>query len=152
MFFLVSFSVDIDEGHFKSHVPHTNSNDTEGRNVSVTYTLWVGTNVTENYTLTLTIPRNETFYNVMQIASLLDNHFVFEASEWPNGHYVHTLAGYKEEPMGYHYWLLYRVPTVPDPSNPPANQLVAPGGKDIKKIHGESNLGLNTSESRLHSQ
>lgn len=52
-----------------------------------------------------------------------------QASEWPNGHYVHTLAGHKEEPMGYHYWLLYRLPDLPDPTSPPANQLVAPVGE-----------------------
>lgn len=123
-----SVSVEIDDGQFKAHPSH-NTNDSEARNVTLTYTLWVGTNVTENYTLTVTVPRNLTFYNVMQIAGEMDNHFTFAASEWPNGHYVHTLAGYKEEPMGYHYWLLYRLPSMPDPSNPPANQLVAPGGK-----------------------
>lgn len=26
--------------------------------------------------------------------------FIFEAREWPNGHYVHTLYGKKEEPRG----------------------------------------------------
>lgn len=67
----------------------------------------------------------------MQMAMEMDPHFAFEASEWPNGHYVHTLAGYKEEPMGYHYWLLYRLPEIPDPSAPPANQLVAPVGKTV---------------------
>lgn len=104
-------------------------NDSEIRNVTITYTLWVGSNVTENCTIAITAPRNTSFYSIMQTAMDLDPHFTFEASEWPNGHYVHTLAGYKEEPMGYHYWLLYRLPEVPDPSAPPANQLVAPVGK-----------------------
>lgn len=31
--------------------------------------------------------------------------------------------------MGYHYWLLYRLPELPDPMAPPANQLVAPVGE-----------------------
>lgn len=107
----------------------SHGNDSEIRNVTVTYTLWVGSNVTENSTISITAPRNTSFYNVMQMAMEQDPHFTFEASEWPNGHYVHTLAGYKEEPMGYHYWLLYRLPEVPDPSAPPANQLVAPVGE-----------------------
>lgn len=64
----------------------------------------------------------------MQMAMDMDARFSFEAFEWPNGHYVHTLSGYKEEPMGYHYWLLYRLPEIPDPMSPPANQLVAPVG------------------------
>ncbi|KOB70089.1 Uncharacterized protein OBRU01_10803 [Operophtera brumata] len=65
----------------------------------------------------------------MQMAADQNPKFKFEASEWPNGHYVHTLGGHKEEPMGYHYWLLYRLPETPDPASPPGNQLVAPVGK-----------------------
>lgn len=65
----------------------------------------------------------------MQMAADIDPRFEFSASEWPNGHYVHTLAGCREEPMGYHYWLLYRLPEQPDAANPPGNQLVAPVGK-----------------------
>ncbi|XP_045539092.1 uncharacterized protein CG3556 [Papilio machaon] len=107
-----------------------NHNDSDARNVSFTYTLWLGTNVTENYTLYMVAPRNISFYHVMQMAAEQDPKFKFEASEWPNGHYVHTLAGHKEEPMGYHYWLLYRLPEVPDPASPPGNQLVAPVGVD----------------------
>ncbi|XP_023029412.1 uncharacterized protein CG3556 [Leptinotarsa decemlineata] len=119
--------VEID-GLTKSLSSH--GNDSEIRNITVTYTLWVGSNITENSTISITAPRNTSFYNIMQMAMDMDPHFSFEASEWPNGHYVHTLAGYKEEPMGYHYWLLYRLPEVPDPLTPPANQLVAPVGVD----------------------
>lgn len=97
---------------------------------TVTYTLWVGSNVTENHTISITTANNSTFYNVMQIAAEKDKHYAFSATEWPNGHYVHTLAGFKEQPMSYHYWLLYRLPSLPDPSNPPGNQLVAPTGVD----------------------
>ncbi|XP_050667132.1 uncharacterized protein CG3556 isoform X2 [Leptidea sinapis] len=106
------------------------SNDSDARNVSFTYTLWLGTNVTENYTLYMIAPRNVSFYHVMQMAAEQEPKFKYEASEWPNGHYVHTLAGHKEEPMGYHYWLLYRLPEIPDPASPPGNQLVAPVGVD----------------------
>lgn len=54
----------------------------------------------------------------------------FSATEWPNGHYVHTLSGLKEEPMSYHFWLLYKLKSCPDPQSPPSNQLVAPTGVD----------------------
>ncbi|XP_046609384.1 uncharacterized protein CG3556 isoform X1 [Neodiprion virginianus] len=102
--------------------------------VNISYTLWVGSNVNETYNLTITAPRNETFYEVMITAAEMSPHFQFAASEWPNGHYVHTLAGYKEEPMSYHYWLLYRLPTPPEAGSPPGNQLVAPGGVDDLQI------------------
>ncbi|KAL2726764.1 uncharacterized protein V1478_007042 [Vespula squamosa] len=109
--------------------------------VNVSYTLWVGSNVNETYNLTVSAPKNETFYGVMLLAAEMSPHFQFAASEWPNGHYVHTLAGYKEEPMSYHYWLLYRLPTPPDPTSPPGNQLVAPGGvDDLQVSEGEHYL------------
>lgn len=56
--------------------------------------------------------------------------FSFQATEWPNGHYIHTLAGCKEEPMTYHYWLLYKLPSMPNMKTPPTNQFVAPLGVD----------------------
>ncbi|KOC67776.1 Uncharacterized protein WH47_11177 [Habropoda laboriosa] len=102
--------------------------------VNVSYTLWVGSNVNETYSLIVTAPKNETFYEVMLLAAEMSPHFQFVASEWPNGHYVHTIAGYKEEPMSYHYWLLYRLTSTPDSSSPPGNQLVAPGGVDDLQI------------------
>ncbi|XP_066601325.1 uncharacterized protein CG3556 [Prorops nasuta] len=109
-------------------VPVTKSGNPELVNVS--YTLWVGSNVNETYNLTVTAAKNETFYGIMLRAAEKSPHFQFQVSDWPNGHYLHTLAGYKEEPMSYHYWLLYRLPNYPDPSSPPGNQLVAPGGID----------------------
>nr|CAD7568100.1 unnamed protein product [Timema californicum] len=96
--------------------------------VTVTYTLWVGTNITENYSITVSPEHNATFYNVMQIAAEQDSHYQFSATEWPNGHYVHTIAGYKEEPTYYHYWLLYRLAKLPDPAYPPGNNFITPVG------------------------
>jgi gastric intrinsic factor len=44
--------------------------------VIVTYTLWVGTNVTENFTISVMARRNSSFYHVMQIAAEQDPHYV----------------------------------------------------------------------------
>ncbi|CAG4934102.1 unnamed protein product [Colias eurytheme] len=118
------------DGNLKVAYQTHSGNDSDARNVSFTYTLWLGTNVTENYTLYMVTPRNVSFYHVMQMAAEQEPKFQFSASSWPNGHYVHTLAGHAEEPLGYHYWLLYRLPEVPDPASPPGNQLVAPVGVD----------------------
>lgn len=56
----------------------THGNDSDARNVTVSYTLWVGTNITENYTVIITAPRNISFFNVMQMAADMDSHFVFQ--------------------------------------------------------------------------
>lgn len=102
--------------------------------VNVSYTLWVGSNVNETYSLIVTAPKNETFYEVMLLAADMSPHFQFVASPWPNGHYIHSIAGYEEELMSYHYWLLYRLTSPPDPNSPPGNQLVAPGSVDDLQI------------------
>lgn len=39
--------------------------------------------------------------------------------------FTYILAGRKEEPRTYNYWLLYRLPELPDPSNQPGNQLIS---------------------------
>lgn len=41
-------------------------------NITVTYSLWVGSNVSEKYSLNITVDRNETFYEIMQKAASLD--------------------------------------------------------------------------------
>lgn len=108
----------------------SSAEESEPKNISYTYTLWLGTNVTEAFSLSIISPKNTSFFRAMTQAADIDPRFGFEAREWPNGHYVHTLAGKKEEPRGYNYWLLYRLPELPDPSNPPGNQLIAPVGVD----------------------
>lgn len=42
---------------------------------TVSYTLWVGSNVTETYSINITTENNDTFYNVMQLAAQRDSHF-----------------------------------------------------------------------------
>ncbi|KAH8270962.1 hypothetical protein KR044_005305 [Drosophila immigrans] len=107
----------------------SSAEESDAKNISYTYTLWVGSNVTEAFSLSLVSPKNTSFFKAMTQAAEMDPRFIFEAREWPNGHYVHTLYGKKEEPRGYHYWLLYRLPELPDPNNTPGNQLIAPVGK-----------------------
>ncbi|SPP89303.1 uncharacterized protein CG3556 [Drosophila guanche] len=108
----------------------SSAEESDAKNISYTYTLWVGSNVSEAFSLSLVSPKNTSFFKAMTQAAEMDPRFIFEAREWPNGHYVHTLYGKKEEPRGYHYWLLYRLPELPDPNNTPGNQLIAPVGVD----------------------
>ncbi|XP_037935136.1 uncharacterized protein CG3556-like [Teleopsis dalmanni] len=122
-----------ENGEPKLAVPYgltSSAEESDFKNVSYTYTLWVGSNVTEAFSLSLVSPKNTSFFKAMTQAAEIDSRFAFEAREWPNGHYVHTLAGKKEEPRGYNYWLLYRLTELPDPNNAPGNQLIAPVGVD----------------------
>lgn len=42
---------------------------------TVSYTLWVGSNISEIYNINVTTESNNSFYNVMQQAAVKDDHF-----------------------------------------------------------------------------
>lgn len=44
-------------------------------NITVTYSLWVGTNLSEKYSLNITVDHNETFYNIMERAAEMDSKY-----------------------------------------------------------------------------
>lgn len=78
----------------------------EPKMITVKYSLWIGNNITENYTVSVTVPANTSFYEIMKRAAEQNEKFEFLAALWPNGHYVHTLAGLKEDRVENQYWLL----------------------------------------------
>lgn len=101
--------------------------------IHFTYVIWIGQNRSEIHAIQLTIPVNSSFYEAMKIAAEADPHFEFSASIWPNGHYIHTIGGRRDQYIGFHFWLLFRMPFMPDPANPPsviAPHYVAPAGVD----------------------
>lgn len=70
----------------------------------------------------------------MAQAADIDSRFAFDAHDWPNGHYIHTLAGREEEPSKFNYWLLYRLPEMPDANNTPGNQYI--NSVSYHRVHG----------------
>ena len=61
--------------HSNAQMPQVKVEEDKNEDATVTYTLWVGSNVTENHTLSITTANNSTFYNVMQIAAEKDKHY-----------------------------------------------------------------------------
>ncbi|XP_071448123.1 uncharacterized protein CG3556 [Hetaerina americana] len=110
--------------------PKVPKNGTAGEDAVVTYTLWVGPNISESLSLTLKAQRNSSFYGVMTEAARRDERFQFASSTWPNGHYVHTIHNLREQPAAHSYWLLYRLATLPDPMDPPSHRQLSPIGVD----------------------
>jgi gastric intrinsic factor len=53
-------------------LPSSSAEDTEQKNVSYTYTLWLESNITEHYTLQLTSPKNTSFFKAMTQAADMD--------------------------------------------------------------------------------
>lgn len=58
------------------------------------------------------------------MAADIDPRFAFEAHEWPNGHYIHTIGGHTEDLTKFNYWLLYKLPDMPDPNKLPENKFI----------------------------
>ncbi|XP_071538689.1 LOW QUALITY PROTEIN: uncharacterized protein CG3556-like [Panulirus ornatus] len=104
------------------------SNTTSEEMVKMTYIIWKGNNATSNYNLTFTVPVNTTFLTVMKMAAEQDDRFVFSASHWGHGLYIHTLAGAKEQKLGYWFWLLFRMREPPVPGVKPDNKFVVGTG------------------------
>lgn len=50
--------------------------DNEGKNVTYSYTLWVGSNVTDIFSLVLTSPKNTSFFRAMMQAADYDQRYV----------------------------------------------------------------------------
>ena len=98
--------------------------------VHFTYVVWIGQNRSEVYAIQLSVAANTSFYEAMKVAAEADHRFEFSASVWPNGHYVHTINGHRDQYIGFHFWLLFRLSSMPDPENPPPATVpyVASGG------------------------
>ncbi|XP_014600091.1 PREDICTED: uncharacterized protein CG3556-like [Polistes canadensis] len=107
--------------------------------VNVSYTLWVGDKVDETYNLTVSATKNETFFEVMISAAEMSTHFLFIATVHPvYGYYIHTLNGIQENRITSCYWMLYQLPTLPDPTSPPGDQwLTTKGVGDVRVDEGD---------------
>lgn len=89
------------------------------------YTIWFSLKPpVDTVSLAMTSPRNTTFYQAMVQAADIDPRFAFESHEWPNGHYIHTIGAHKEDLAKFNYWLLYKLPDMPDTNKLPENRFI----------------------------
>jgi gastric intrinsic factor len=59
--------------HIVNPLPPSSNEDTELKNVSYTYTLWLESNITENFSLQLVSPKNTSFFKAMTQAADQDS-------------------------------------------------------------------------------
>jgi len=50
----------------------SSAEESDAKNISYTYTLWVGSNVTESFSLSLVSPKNTSFFKAMTQAAEMD--------------------------------------------------------------------------------
>lgn len=73
---------------------------------SITYSLWIGNNITTNHTIGINLAYNASFFEIMRHAAELNSDFDFNVATSPNGHYIKSLSGLAENTTSSQYWLL----------------------------------------------
>ncbi|GJQ83466.1 hypothetical protein Trydic_g8591 [Trypoxylus dichotomus] len=101
------------------------------KDVWITYTLWIGTEVSKEYNLNLKIALNTSFYDVMKTASQLNPDYSFKADDYPTmGHFITEIAGVANNKGDSTYWMIYILPAKPRKDIPPTDNELSPVGVD----------------------
>ncbi|XP_023234715.1 uncharacterized protein CG3556-like [Centruroides sculpturatus] len=74
----------------------------------VSYFIFVGQDKDIIFNILLNVPVNSTFYDVMRLASELDNKFRFKYHDYPWGKYIYMIFGLVNDPEKRIYWQLYK--------------------------------------------
>ncbi|XP_075156991.1 uncharacterized protein CG3556-like [Haematobia irritans] len=111
--------------------PHAEASLDTDQHVSYTYSIWVGSNISEEFMLPLRSPENTTFYQAMIQAATMDSRYHFESKNTNWGHYISKIAGVEENIENNIYWLIYSMEELPDPNNKPGKDLMSPVGVDL---------------------
>ncbi|XP_067122523.1 uncharacterized protein CG3556-like [Centruroides vittatus] len=74
----------------------------------VSYFIFVGQNKDIISNIVLNVPVNSTFYDVMRLASELDNKFRFRYIDYSWGKYIYSIFGRANDPEKRIYWQLYK--------------------------------------------
>lgn len=59
----------------------SSAEEADAKNVSYTYTLWVGSNVTDSLSISLISPKNTSFYKAMIQAAEIDKRYIYFQTE-----------------------------------------------------------------------
>ncbi|XP_023243385.1 uncharacterized protein CG3556-like [Centruroides sculpturatus] len=74
----------------------------------VSYFIFVGQDKDIIFNILLNVPVNSTFYDVMRLASELDNKFRFKYNDYTWGKYIYMIFGLVNDPEKKTYWQLYK--------------------------------------------
>ncbi|KAF4532032.1 hypothetical protein B566_EDAN015011 [Ephemera danica] len=102
--------------------------------IIVGYTIWAeeGDNPAAfQANIRVNVPTNATLFQVMQRAREVDSAFEFSSRVYSGlGNYITCLCGLCESPDENRYWMIFQTPAIPDPAQPPGNNLLTPRGVD----------------------
>jgi hypothetical protein len=99
----------------------------------------VGDNVDTVNSISLSVPKNSVFFNVMTQAAAVDSSFAFEYQTHSIGRFITTIGGHSQNPDTNLFWFIYRLPHTADPDNQPPTDFLSPVGVDLLRVRDEGN-------------
>lgn len=77
----------------------SSSEKTKGKKIKYSYTIWIGNDVSQKYSLDLKSKAGIFFYNAMVEAAAIDSRFSFKTKLYPNyGRSVETIGDFTSDP------------------------------------------------------
>ncbi|XP_022249472.1 uncharacterized protein CG3556-like [Limulus polyphemus] len=77
------------------------------KEIEVRYSLWIGDNKEENYSVNLNTSSDTKFLDVMKHSANYNPVYKFELDETSWGPFVYKIAGMANDPAGQRFWILY---------------------------------------------
>ncbi|XP_076369342.1 uncharacterized protein LOC143256261 isoform X1 [Tachypleus tridentatus] len=77
------------------------------KEIEVRYSLWIGDNKEENYSVKVNTSSVTKFLDVMKYSANHNPVYQFELDETSWGPFVYKIAGMANDPVGQRYWILY---------------------------------------------
>jgi len=111
------------------------SSSHHSRKVKYSYTIWIGDDVNNEYTMQLKSKPDCKFIEAMRQAAAKNKRFKFQQTIHPvYGVLIHELCGVPNDKATGQYWMLFDLTSKPDIKNKPCNHLQSTVGVDELKI------------------
>ncbi|XP_073831331.1 uncharacterized protein CG3556-like [Musca autumnalis] len=99
-------------------------------NVNYSYSVWIGSHTSEEFSILLSSPKNTSFCDAMNQAAQIDSRFDFKYKNTSWGHYITEIDGKEESVKNNIFWMLYDLPQFPNKNKKPGNEYLSPVGVD----------------------
>jgi hypothetical protein len=112
--------------------------DSESLNGQISYSIWIGDEVTEYRSIFLK-PENEKFFiDIMNVAAKIDSNFEFEATESVQyGKFIVKIGDHSQDISLNKFWMLYILPSFPDIKNKPRKELLSNKGVSTLEVENQ---------------
>lgn len=102
--------------------------------LKVTYTIWIGDDVTDSNSINVRVPEGSKFIAVMEEAAKSKQDFIFEYKTYDFGRLITSIGGASENTEKNQYWMLYELSSKPDVDRKPTDKYLSNWGVDALDV------------------